>query len=187
MDTFFHVRMLMSIIMGLSMAQLLKNTVKLIDNPKRARSYAIHLLWVLYVFLLLIHFWWWEIHLKNVSVWTFPIYVFVLLYVILYYIICVVISPDDISEYSGYEEYFFSRKNWFFSLLAICYVLDFVDTMLKGMDYFKSLNWEYPVRNILHVFLCFAGMKLSSKRSHLLLVIFFILYELVFIVRRYYS
>jgi len=185
MDTFFHIRMVMSIIMGLSITQLLKNSVKLIDHPGRKKPYTVHLLWVFYIFLLLIHFWWWEIHLKAVTVWLFSKYLFIVFYIILYYILCVLIFPDDISEYENFEAYFYSRKKWFFSFLAVSFAVDVIDTLLKGKDYAESLNWEYPVRNIVHIILCLVAIRVSNKKFHAILVILFILYELSWILRLY--
>src|SRR5436190_7099529 len=108
MDTFFHIRMVMSIIMGFSITTLLKGAVKLIDHPGKYKPYWIHLLWALYIFLLLIHFWWWEIGLKSIKQWVFTEYLFIVFFVILYYVLCVLIFPDDISEYKNFEEYFYS-------------------------------------------------------------------------------
>ncbi len=187
MDTFFHIRVLMSIIMGLSIAQLLKNAVKLIDHPGKKKPYWIHLLWVLYIFLLLIHFWWWEIHLKSVTMWVFSTYLFIISYIILYYILCVLIFPDDISEYENFESYFYSRKKWFFSFLAVTFAADIVDTLLKGKEYAASLHWEYPVRNSIHIILCLVAIKVNNKTFHAVLVTLFILYELSWILRLYYS
>jgi hypothetical protein len=59
MDTFTHIRMVLSIIMGLSIAHSLKGAAKLIEHPKRYRPYWVHLLWAFYIFLLISHFWWW--------------------------------------------------------------------------------------------------------------------------------
>lgn len=82
MDTFFHIRMVMSIIMGLSITHLLKGGTKIIEYPKKYKPYWVHLLWALYVFLLLIYFWWFEIHLREIKQWVFIEYVFVIGYII---------------------------------------------------------------------------------------------------------
>ena len=185
MDTFFHIRMVLSIIMSLSVAHLLKGAVKIIEHPKLSKPYWVHLLWGLYTFLMLIHFWWWEINLKDIHQWVFAEYFFVVCYIIMYYILCVLLFPDDISDYQGYEDYFFSRRKWFFSAMALTLVADVVDTALKGKEYMDKLGWEYPVRNASHVILCLIAIKVSNKKFHAILVILFIVYELSWIYRRY--
>jgi len=185
MDTFFHIRMLMSIIMGLSIAQLLKNSVKLIDHPHGKKIYWVHLLWVFYVFLLLVHFWWFEIHLKGVATWIFSKYLFVIFYVVLYFVLCWLIFPDDITEYENFEAYFYSRKKWFFAFLALLFAADMLDTLVKGSEYWRNLHWEYPVRNIGHIVLCLVAIKAKSKKFHAALVVTLIVYELSWILRHY--
>jgi hypothetical protein len=185
MDPFFHIRMVLSIIMSLSIAHLLKGAVKIVEHPTKNRPYPIHLLWALYIFIMLIHFWWWEIHLSIIKDWTFFKYFFVVAYIIMYYVLCTLLFPDDMSEYGSFENYFYSRKNWFFGLLALTFVIDIFDTLLKGKDYTHRLMWEYPVRNTLHFVLCFVAMKASNRKFHFVLVILFIVYELSWILRLY--
>ncbi|MDM1293981.1 hypothetical protein HX021_06690 [Sphingobacterium sp. N143] len=185
-ETFTHVRTMISIILGFSVAQLLKNGVKLIDHNKILTPYPLHLLWVVYSFLLIIHFWWWEARLKDVVSWNFLEYLFLILYTAMYYALSVLIFPDSISEYKGFKDYFFSRKKWFFSFLIVIFITDFADTLLKGRDYFTTLHWEYPLRNAAHILLCIAGIRYSNIRFQYLLAILFILYEFIYIWRHYF-
>ncbi|MHA4807818.1 hypothetical protein ACX0G9_06920 [Flavitalea flava] len=184
MDTFGHIKSVIVIILGLSIAKLLQGAVRLIQHPGRTRSYWVHLLWALYIFLLLIHFWWWEYRLKTVSEWSFQAYSFVILYITLYYTLCALLFPDDVKDYNNdYEAYFYSRKKWFFGVLAVTFLADVIDTILKGKDYFLQATWEYPIRNTVHFLFCVTAMWVSNKRFHAALVIFFILYELSYILR----
>lgn len=185
-ETFTHVRTMISIILGFSVAQLLKNSVKLIDHSKISRPYSLHLLWVFYAFLLIIHFWWWEARLRDVATWNFLEYLFLILYTAMYYGLCVLIFPDAIGEYKGFKDYFFSRKHWFFSFLIVIFVMDFADTLLKGKDYFFTLHREYPIRNGVHILLCLAGIRYNNVRFQYVLAILFILYEFFYIFRHYF-
>jgi hypothetical protein len=186
MDQFFHIRMLMSIIVSLSMAHLLKGVAKLIEHPTRVRLYWVHLGWVFYMFLSLLDFWWWEILLKNVKDWNFQSYLFIICFIILYYILCSLLFPDDMKEYAGYKEYFYSRKNWVFSFLGISFLFDVVDTLLKGMEHYRSLGTEYIIRIIIHVLLCILAIRTKNERVHAGLVIFFLLYNVWWVIRKYW-
>jgi len=99
--------------------------------------------------------------------------------------ICAILYPDDLEGYKGYEDYFYSRKKWFFGLLAICFTADLVDTAIKGMNYFLRVNTEYYLRFIIHVFLFFMAMRTDNKKFHTGLVIVLILYEMSYILRFY--
>lgn len=184
MDTFGHLRMVMGFILSISIARLLLGAVKLIQHPGRTRPYWVHLLWSLYIFLVLIHFWWWEYKLKTHSEWLFQEYFFVIIYITMYFTLCALLFPDDLKDYEdSYENYFYSRKKWFFGVLAATFAADVIDTSLKGASYFQHFGWEYPVRNTLHIILCLVAMRVNNHRFHAILVILFILYELSYILR----
>ena len=184
METFEYIKSVISIILGLSLAKLLQSAVKMVQHPGRTKPYWVHLLWALYIFLVLVHFWWWEYNLKKVTAWSFEAYFFLILYITTYFTLCALLWPDDLKDYKErYEDYFYSRKKWFFAVLAFSFLADVVDTLLKGKSYFLQNTWEYPVRNGLHFLLCIVAMYVSNRRFHALLVIGFILYELTYILR----
>lgn len=183
-DTFGHIKSVIVIVLGLSIAKLLQGAVRLIQHPGRVKPYWVHLAWALYLFLLLTHFWWWEYRLKDVAAWSFEVYFFLVLFITMYYTLCALLFPDDLKDYEGsYEDYFFSRRKWFFGVLAASYLADVVDTLLKGKDYFLQATWEYPVRNAVHVALCLVAMWSGNRKFHAAIVILFILYELSYILR----
>ena len=68
MDQFSHIRTVFSIIIGLSIAHLLKGVAKIIEDPKKNPLYPTHLLWVLFTFLLVVDFWWWEFKIGRAHV-----------------------------------------------------------------------------------------------------------------------
>ncbi|MGQ7945923.1 hypothetical protein [Flavobacterium sp. WC2509] len=94
-----------------------------------------------------------------------------------------ILYPDDLNDYSGYEEYFYSRKKWFFSILAISFGADLIDTAIKGGDYFLYNETEYYLRIFTHIILCLLAIKVHNKVFHTLLVSLFIVYELSYIFR----
>jgi hypothetical protein len=186
MESFAHIKTVLGIILGLGLTHLLKGATKLVVHPGRAKGYWVHLLWALYVFIITIHFWWFEVYLESIKGWVFATYVFLVFYITLYYILSALLFPDDLNEYKGYEDYFYSRRKWFFGVLALVFAADIVDSLLKGKAYMAHLHWEYPVRNAIHIILCLAAIKISSKRFHAALVIVFLLYDLWWIGRLYY-
>lgn len=187
METFAHIKTLITIVLGLSITHLLRCTAKFVQHPGRERPYILHLFWVVYLFLLLIHFWWWEYRLTTVTNWSFAMYFFIILFAVTFYTLCVLLYPEDIKDYNGYKEYFFSRKKWFFSVLAISFILDIGDTLLKGKEYLQSLHIEYPIRNISHIVLCLLAIRVNNRKFHMVLVMLFILYELSWIIRMFWN
>lgn len=183
MDPFAHIKVIFGLLLGLAIRHLLNGAVKLIQHPDRNQSYWVHLLWTFYLFLLMIHFWWWEFHLNNIKQWVFTKYFFLIIYIIVYYVLCALLYPDDLKDYKGFRDYFYSRKKWFFGLLGLSFILDIFDTMIKGMEYFHHYSPEYLIRNSIHFLLCMVAIKVNSPRFHALLVILFIAYEVSYILR----
>lgn len=185
MNEFAHIRMIVGYILSLSIAQLLRGIARFIVHPGRARPYWVHLLWVVYMFLTLIYFWWWEYELHKVTEWTFASYVLVIFYVILFCFICFLLFPEDLAEYAGYKEYYFARLQWFFGILAATFVIDLADTSLKGKAYLESLGPEYPVRTAVQFVLCLLATRIKNERYHAGLAILLIAYDISWISRKY--
>src|SRR5882724_6440083 len=108
MDAFGHIKSVIAIILGLSIAKLLQGAVKFIQHPGRNRPYWVHLLWALYIFILLVHFWWWEYGLRALSQWLFQEYLFIIVFITLYFVLCALLFPDDSGDFNGGNaEYFY--------------------------------------------------------------------------------
>src|ERR1700754_541510 len=113
-ELFVHLRILMGTVIGLGMPRLLAGFAGFIQHPGRARLYATHLIWAGSILLTLVHFWWWEFALFDVQIWNFGAFLFLIAYCIALFMLCALLFPDNISEYSGYEDFFMSRRAWFF-------------------------------------------------------------------------
>ncbi len=185
MDKFSHDRIIIGMILSLGIAHLLKGVAKLIEHPAKNKPYWVHLLWVGYIFLLLVHFWWWEFRLSHVAQWTFGTYAFIILFIVVIYIISSLMFPDDMSDYHGFKEYYYSRSTWIFSLLALVFLLDYGDALLKGPAYMQELGPEFKIRFAGHFFLCLVAARVKKEWVHAGLAIAFIGYGVSWILRQY--
>src|SRR5215469_8187995 len=109
-EIFAHVRLVMGFVISLSIARLLTGATRFIQHPSQYRVYPVHLIWTVSIFLMLIHFWWWEFWLSNIEQWNFLLYSFLVAFATTMFMICTVLYPDSIAEYAGYEDYFYSRR-----------------------------------------------------------------------------
>jgi hypothetical protein len=188
-DTFNHLKTIISIILGLSIGTLLNGSVRFIQHPGRYKPFWVHLLFVLYIFILMIHFWWWEYRLRGISSWTFTQYVFIISYIIMFFVLCTLLYPTDLKDYNNdYKNYFFSRKKWLFGFLGALYCLDLVDTIYKGKDYLEALMPLYGIRIMTHIPICLLVIFIKPKKNtyYALALIYFIIFEVLFIYKRYY-
>jgi hypothetical protein len=184
-DLYPHVRILISMIVSLAIAQLLKGLAAFVQHPKLRHVSFLHLGWVFSVLLSVIHFWWWEFRLSSIQHWSFGIYFFIISYAILFFLLSTLLFPDSMEEYSGFQDYFLSKRKWFFGLLALTFIFDVIDTALKGSIYLHSFGIEYPVRIAVYIVLCIVAMFVANRRFQLAFVSASLLYQLSWILRLY--
>jgi hypothetical protein len=169
-EVFTHVRVIIGIVLGLSVSRLLTGIARIIQHPQRKNIYPIHLGWVLFTLLTVVHFWWFEFYLHQLIQWKFETYLFVIFFASIHFLACAMLFPDSMEGYNGYEDYFMSRRSWFFGILISVFVIDFIDTVMKGFTHFRSLGIEYPARNLVLIGLLGAGIYFRSQRIQLLLL-----------------
>jgi hypothetical protein len=184
-DLYSHVRVVISIIVGLCITTLLSGFARFVQHPKRAKPSLLHLGWAASLLLWIIHFWWWEFRLSLVPQWTFAIYFFVILYAVLFFLACTLLFPSDLNDYSSYEEYFLSRRKWFFGLLAAITVADIFDTSLKGSAYIHSFGIEYPIRIVINLTIAIVGMFTRNRRIQFTLLTIALVHQIFIIVWLY--
>ncbi|KWX24032.1 membrane protein [Mycolicibacterium wolinskyi] len=182
-DVFVHIRIIVGMVLGLSLARLVNGMTRFIQHPKRDQVYSVHILWTVFMLSAIVHFWWYEFGLSRIDVWTFEMYFFVLFYATLYVAIASLLYPDKMDDYAGFQDYFESRRKWFYSLLAVMFLIDLVDTAIKGADYFHSLGTEYVVKQVVLVVCSLIAVFVADKRYHLTFVVVAIVYQVFWIVR----
>jgi len=184
-DIYVHLRIVVAIVLGLSISRLLTGLARFIQHPSRDRVYPIHLAWVFFLLISVVHFWWFEFQLFTIQVWTFQIYIFVITYAGLFFLTCALLFPDEMEEYSGYREYLMSRRKWFFGLLATIFLVDVVDAYLKGVEHLQSYGTEYPIRTAVFVGICVVAMITTNQRFHALFAAAALLYQVTWILRQF--
>ena len=182
---FTHLRILMGTVIGLGMGRLLIGFAGIIQHPARAKLSATHLIWAVSILVTLIHFWWWEFALFAVTQWSFGDFLFLISYCIALFMLCVLLFPDDTKEYDGYEDFFMSRRAWFFGFFAATVIFDIFDSGLKGWDYLKDFKLEYAVEVPIALLLCGAAVYSRDRRLHLAIAILQVAYQFSWIIRAF--
>lgn len=186
MDEFVHVRTIVGIILGLSITHIVQGIVKLIAHPTKTKVYWVQMLWVAFLFLLIVHFWWWEFSLRAIHQWTFLSYIFLIIYATLFYATAYILSPHSLEEYEGYRDYYYSRKKWVFSILGFIYLMDLIDTEIKGIEYLDHLGAEYYWGLVVHILLCLVAILTKKEWIQVLLAVLFLAYQISWIDRVYF-
>ena len=182
---FSHVRVVIGMVVSLSLTRLLTGIAHFIQHPGKVKAYPVHLAWAAFLMLFLLHFWWWEFRLQTLTTIGFGIYLFLILYCCLFFLLAVLLFPTTLDDYAGYEDYFYSRRKWFFGAFALVFAVDLLDTALKGEAYFGSFGYEYPIRNVIFIALCLVAAWTANRRFHAAFVTFGIIYQLSWIFRAF--
>lgn len=185
MDVYLHVRVLLSMILGLGVAHLLRGVSRIVQHPRKFKIYWVHLVWTLFLFLYLIHFWWWEFYLQKVAQWTFPLYFFIAMYATLLYLLCSLFYPDEMTEYDGYRGYYYSRRQWIFTLMTLLFIADIIDTVIKGSDYRARLGLVFETRTAAYLLLSALAIRIRNPRYHAFIAVFALAVEILLIFRFY--
>ena len=179
MELFEYVAVLTSIIIGLGMAQLLLGLTRLIQHPEQAKPYWVHLCWVFYMFVYAVFWWWWEFELGAIEVWTFGVYLFVILYAFLVFLMCSLLFPTSFSDYDGFKGYFYAKRAWFFGAFCLSEIIGLGDTAIKGTEYFHSLGTQYLIAVTATVGLSVIAILTRNEKFHAVFVVVALSYLLI--------
>lgn len=182
-ELFPHIRIVIGMVIGLAIARLLSGVARLIQHPKRYRLSAIHLLWVFSLLVELALFWWWEFALSRLPSLSFGTFIFLILYAVTLFLLCALLFPEDLDEYADYEDYFLNRRRWFFALFALTFVLDVVDTALKGPARWDHYSADYLVQVPFGLGLCLVASLWANKRLQLAMVLLHLAYQAYWMAR----
>jgi hypothetical protein len=182
-EAFPHIRIVMGMVVGLGVTRLLAGVARIIQHPSQYRLYPVHLAWTASVLLMLIHYWWWEFGLFGVRDWTFGVYLFIIAYAVLLFLLAALLYPDSMLDYSSYEDFFLSRRRWFFGVMAATYVFDIADTLIKGEEHFARFGNEYLVRTPLFIALCVVAAWTANHTFQVVFVALTLVYQVSWILR----
>ena len=68
--------------------------------------------------------------------------------------------------YAGFRDYFYSRRRWFFGLIALTYIVDVGDTLIKGQGHLAELGAEYVLTSVVQFALCGVAIWTANARFH---------------------
>lgn len=177
-----HLRILMATIIGLGVARLLIGFASMIEQPDRTKLSAVHLMWTASILLTLVNFWWWEFGLFSVIHWTYGDYIFLIAYCIVLFMLSALVFPSNIEKYRNYEDFFLSRRRWFFAFFAVSVIFDIFDSALKGWNYLV-FDPEYAIAVPVALVASIIGVRTRNHTFHLVVASVQLLYQLSWGVR----
>ena len=165
MTVFEYIMVMVSVILALALAQVLKG---LTEIPQRSNRYWVHTLWVMITVLAIIQLWWAFWDFNAIAEWSFTSYLYVLSTAVALFICAYLIWPEKHAEEPDLKWYFYSIRPWFFLALLFVHV---VATM--GSWIFLDVSITHPYRIFqftLSAIVLLAGLA-SSHMLHRILVL----------------
>ncbi|AJY47010.1 hypothetical protein [Martelella endophytica] len=164
MDAYGHLRILVSLILGLAITRVLSGLSRRLQEPAKTGRMHVQIVWSFVLLLGAVHFWWWEFALRFISHWNFWIYIFVLSYASLFFLMSTLLYPDHLHEHTDREDFFIRRRNIFFVLFGLSFAFDLVDTLIKGREHLAALGIWYGVRLVAGIGVAIFAVKTEDSR-----------------------
>lgn len=180
-EVFTHIRIIVGMVLGLSISRLITGLTRFIQHPGREQVYLPHLAWVMFLLLFIIHFWWFEFAFSHRPSWSFTIYFFLIFYAGLFAALSSVLFPDRIDEYHGLGDYFQKRRRAFYGLLLLLFIVDVIDTLIKGPAYYSFYGWYYPLHQVALIAGIILAMTWRNERYQLIFPVLALLVQIIWI------
>ena len=159
---------MVSVVLALAMAQLLRGATEIVTNPKR---YWVHSAWVAMIVIVIIQMWWAYWDFNSVSNWTLTTFLYVLLMPILTFLAAYLLIPAYRSKDSDWVAHFYAIRFWFFLTMILASLVGLFGTWIfLGV----SLLQPYRIFQVLVFALLAVGLASNRQKVHEPLVIIYI-------------
>jgi hypothetical protein len=136
LDEFNYLAVLISIILGLGIAQLLSGFGRWIEQRSSFRAYGPAMAWTAILLVTHIQGWWAMFGMRHHTDWTFLQFCIVLLQPITLFLLATLVLPGANAPELDLRSNYFAHRRWFFGLLLTLLVV----SVLKDV----ALNGELP-------------------------------------------
>jgi len=165
-----HVVVVMSIVLGLAVAQLLKGLAQLYRTHNRVRPYWLHTAWVVVLIVFSVLLWWVHSDYRSIEEWSFLHFVLYLSPMMVFYFLTSIAFPDPSDPVTSYKAYYFSSRIGFFGTFALQIVLAHTaGVVVRGLPLLDPAD---PLR-LAMVALLLIAMRSASERVHAVVLTLF--------------
>lgn len=135
MKPFDYLTVLISIVMGLAIANLLSGAVRLMHARHRLRVFWPSIVWAIVLFVVTVQHWWSEFSLHDMTTWTFGGFLGTLMIPVDLFLLCALVFPhrDDHDDEIDLRAWYFKNRRGFYLLLITLAPLSYIEELLtKG-------------------------------------------------------
>ncbi len=140
MSQFEYVSVLVSIVLGLGIAEIIISWARLLQNRENVQFYWLHGFWSAFTLFLIVQFWWGFWNYRTLEKWSLTSLAFLVLETITLVLCVIVISPTRIfAGELNLERFYFENAKPFF-LIAVLAIAQFgfIDIFLQETPIFHE-------------------------------------------------
>lgn len=181
MNEFSHLSVLITIILGLGIAQLVTGLGRLIVLRGRINHYWPTVAWIILLLVFYILTWWTMFLLRNYQGWNFLAFLVLLLQpIVLYFLTALMLSGFTAGESPvNLKEHYHANARWFFSL----FVLFFGASLLKDLALYGRLPETVNLASHgIFMVLCLAAIATRREWFHKLLILISLVLIFIYII-----
>jgi hypothetical protein len=183
---FEFVSVLISMIVGLAIAQLLSGFGQAVHERKQAPLDEVHMVWTAVVFLNLVLNWWVLFSWREHEVWSFLVFVSLIVWAVVLYLLVEFLYPARKPATEAWTAVYASNRQWFLATFAAFGVADICLAALRGG------LWDPPeyLPFVLHYMVLFLAGVFVGKPRYQRFLAWYILISLTlwaFVARRFLS
>jgi hypothetical protein len=161
--TYQHVVVVMSIVVGLSVTQLLRGVAQLYRSRGRVRAYWLYSAWITLLGAFSFLLWWTFWNYRGIEDWNFLRFVTYLSPAVVFYFLVAIAIPDPADAVDDMRKHYFSNRAGFFGTFAAYGVVAAVTAIVvRGLPLLDLSN----LFRLAMVVLLLIAMRSTSERVH---------------------
>ena len=110
---FEYLTVLISVVVGLSLASFLTNIVRIIHVRGEVKISWVQLMWAATILIWTIDFWWFTFVFTDETQWSIGLFSFVLAYSIFLFLLMALLFPEGVPPNHDYRTQFMRNRRWF--------------------------------------------------------------------------
>lgn len=143
-DAFAYLSVLLSIILGLAIAEVLQGYGALLLSRSKVKLYAPPLIWSVMMLMMATQFWWASFGLADREHWDFGAFTAVLLQTVMMYMGTTVVLPKGVSDQPiDLRAHYYSEATPFFAFGLLFLLVGFVKDWLLDQSFGEQLKLPF--------------------------------------------
>ncbi len=131
MSDFEFLSVLVSIVIGLGLANLLSGLGRAFYSRGLYRMDPVHVAWTITILFVLVLNWWVFLLWREFDSWTFVVFFTTVIWTTAMYMLTVILYPPNLAENANYREVFEQNRNWFLISFSVMCLLDMLVSGLR--------------------------------------------------------